>query len=310
MNAPQFDCIIVGGGPAGLTGALYLSRFRRRMLLLDAGGSRAASIPMSHNQPAFPDGISGPELLARMKMQAQRFGAEIVSPAHVEKVRRSEISFVVEFAGKIETSKTILVATGVVNRRPKMNIDVHRQAVARRLIRYCPICDGFEAMNQDIAVIGGDGRGVAEALFLRNYSANITLLCERPLTLDGASRSELANAGIRTEERCVKTIGIEGNKILVTVEGSMTAHRFETLYPALGSDSNNEIAIQTGAAISKAGCVIVDGHQMTTCAGLYAAGDIVEGLDQISVATGQAAIAATAIHNRLRKREGFQQMPR
>lgn len=243
-------------------------------------------------------------------MQAQRFGAEIVSPAHVEKVRRSEISFVVEFAGKIETSKTILVATGVVNRRPKMNIDVHRQAVARRLIRYCPICDGFEAMNQDIAVIGGDGRGVAEALFLRNYSANITLLCERPLTLDGASRSELANAGIRTEERCVKTIGIEGNKILVTVEGSMTAHRFETLYPALGSDSNNEIAIQTGAAISKAGCVIVDGHQMTTCAGLYAAGDIVEGLDQISVATGQAAIAATAIHNRLRKREGFQQMPR
>ncbi len=310
MNAPQFDCIIVGGGPAGLTGALYLSRFRRRVLLLDAGGSRAASIPMSHNQPAFPDGISGPELLVRMKMQAQRFGAEIVIPAHVEKVRRSEIGFLVEFAGKIETSKTILMATGVVNRRPKMNIDVHREAVTRGLIRYCPICDGFEAMNQDIAVIGGDGRGVAEALFLRNYSANITLLCERPLTLDGASRSELANAGIRTEERCVKTIGIEGNKILVTVEGSMTAHRFETLYPALGSDSNNEIAIQTGAAISKAGCVIVDGHQMTTCAGLYAAGDIVEGLDQISVATGQAAIAATAIHNRLREREGFQQMPR
>lgn len=265
---------------------------------------------MSHNQPAFPDGISGPQLLARMNIQARRFGTEIVIPAHVEKVERSEIGFSVEFAGKIETSKTILMATGVVNRRPKMNIDVHREAVARGLIRYCPICDGYEAMNEDIAVIGGGDHGVNEALFLRNYSANITLLCERPLALDARNRSELARAGIRTEERAVSTIAIEGNQIIVTVDGSMTAHTFDTLYPALGSDSNNEIAIQTGAAISKLGCVVVNEHQMTTCAGLYAAGDIVEGLDQIGVATGQAAIAATAIHNRLRELEVFQQTPR
>ncbi|WP_283806190.1 MULTISPECIES: FAD-dependent oxidoreductase [unclassified Bradyrhizobium] len=80
---------------------------------------------------------------------------------------------------------------------------------------------------------------------------------------------------------------------------------FDTLYPALGSSSNTDLLRSLGASLSSQGCILVDSHQMTDVSGLYAAGDVVQGLDQISVACGQAAIAATAIHNRLRKLDGL-----
>lgn len=220
----------------------------------------------------------------------------------MDHIQPAESGFLVEFADGSATAKTILLATGVVNHRPDMRIDLHREAVARGLIRYCPICDGFEAMNQKIAVLGADDHGVDEALFLRTYSANITLLCAREIA--SAKMQRFAEAGIEIVTRPVTSIAIDQTRIVVDVERSTTGFAFDTLYPALGSSSNIELATRMGAAVSDQGCLIVDDHQMTTCAGVYAAGDVVEGLDQISVAAGQAAIAATAIHNRLRSLEG------
>lgn len=299
MSEPVLDCVIIGGGPAGLTAALYLTRFRRQVLLLDAGQSRASWIPMSHNQPSYPDGISGADLLRRMKQQAYRFGTQVTA-IKAERVEPAEFGFLVKFADRIVTANTILLGTGVVNHRPRMDIDLHREAVSRGFIRYCPICDGFEAMDQDIGVLGVDGHGVAEALFLRTYSPKITLLRERQSPLSTAQLRSLDEAGIKIVHQPVTCITLEQDKILLLVESSATKYAFDTLYPALGSTSNNELAKQLGAAVSKQGCLIIDEHQMTTCTGVYAAGDVVQGLDQISVAVGQAAVAATAIHNYLR----------
>lgn len=254
---------------------------------------------MSHNQPSYPDGISGAELLRRMKQQAYRFGTQITT-IKAERVEPAEFGFLVKFADRIVTANTILLGTGVVNHRPRMDFDLHREAVSRGFIRYCPICDGFEAMDQDIGVLGVDGHGVAEALFLRTYSPKITLLLERQSPLSTAQLRSLDEAGIKIVHEPVTGITLEQDKILLVVESSATKYPFDTLYPALGSTSNNELANQLGAAVSRQGCLIVDEHQMTTCAGVYAAGDVVQGLDQISVAVGQAAVAATAIHNYLR----------
>lgn len=301
-NERNFDCVIVGGGPAGLTAALYLARFRRKVLILDAEASRASWIPTSHNQAVFPSGISGSELLRRMREQVREHGVQTVS-AKVDDLRASNAGFQITFGTQITSAKTVLLATGVVNHRPDMDEEFHRDAVARGLVRYCPVCDGFEAMHQAIAVLGADGHGLAEALFLRTYSEDVTLLPARRTELDGAERRELVSAGIKIVDEPVTSFAIVGHKIVIKVDGSPVDYAFDTLYPALGSTANAELVRKIGGGFSELGCLLTDKHQMTTLDGIYAAGDVVEGLDQIAVASGQAAIAATAIHNRLREHE-------
>ena len=112
------------------------------------------------------------------------------------------------------------------------------------------------------------------------------------------SRGRLAD---RTADRPLDN---RPRKILIET-ASAARLSFDTLYPALGSSSNTDLLRSLGASLSSQGCILVDSHQMTDVSGLYAAGDVVQGLDQISVACGQAAIAATAIHNRLRKLDGL-----
>ncbi len=296
------DCVIIGGGPAGLTAALYLARFRREILVLDAGQSRARWIPRTHNQAAFPGGISGKELLRRMRRQARDHGVQSFS-ATVDELRPSMAGFEVLFEGKRSIAKTVLLATGVENRRPKMDRKLHCEALASGLLRYCPVCDGFEVRDQAIAVLGANGHGVSEALFLRNYSGNVTLLPAQRTDLDAANRRQLVAAGISVVDEPASSFAISKRKIVIKVDGPPRGYEFDTLYPALGSTANSGLVRSIGAGVSELGCLVTDEHQMTTLPGIYAAGDVVEGLDQIAVASGQAAIAATAIHNRLRERE-------
>jgi thioredoxin reductase (NADPH) len=137
----DLDCLIVGGGPAGLTAAIYLARFRRRTRLIDAGFSRAALIPKSHNFPGFPDGISGVEILARLNAHATRYGA------HVERGRVSELRcredgvFVATAEGRSLTARRVILATGVVDSLPE--IEGLKDHIRTGRIRLCPVCDGF-----------------------------------------------------------------------------------------------------------------------------------------------------------------------
>ena len=298
-----FDCVIIGGGPAGLTAGLYLARYRRTVLILDAGESRASWIATSHNQPAFPDGISGTELLHRMREHTELYSVPGIA-ARVDTIRPSKAGYDVMFGGEVETARTVLLATGVINHIPTMDEAVHREAVARGLVRYCPVCDGFEAMDQSIAVLGADGHGAAEALFVRNYSKNVALLPARQVDLDASQRRQLAAAGVEVVDRAVRSIEVVGDKIVTMVDGPQGKYQFDTLYPALGSTANSGLVRAIGAGVSEMGCLATDQHQMTTLDGIYGAGDVVEGLDQIAVAAGQAAVAATAIHNRLRMCDG------
>lgn len=302
MTGPLLDCIVVGGGPAGLTAALYLARFRRRVCVIDAGESRAAWIPVSHNQPLFPAGISGTEILGRMREHLTSLDSEILADKAIA-LARIDQGFLVELAKEAAAARTLLLATGVVNHQPDMSAQLHRDAVAAGLIRYCPICDGFEAKHQKIVVLGRGPHGVREALFLRTYSQDVTLFCD-PSAIDDRSSTQLAAAGISLIKQPVACLTVDQAKILIqTASGARL--RFDTLYPALGSSSNTDLFLSLGGSLSSQGCIPVDSHQMTNVEGLYAAGNVVQGLDQISVACGQAAIAATAIHNRLRDLDGF-----
>lgn len=301
MDDKPLDCLVIGGGPAGLTAAIYLARFHLDILVVDGGKSRAATIPCTHNHAGFPDGITGQELIQRMKEQAQRFGAKIVD-GFVSRVHRDEGDgpFEAEWGSGKWHARSVLLATGVTNRRPPMDEALHDDALARGLIRYCPICDGYEVTDKKVGVIGSGGRGVAEALFLRGYTADITLIApDKAMKVSGDDRASLEQAGIEMVDGPAEAVAIAHDSITVdTAEGHFT---FDSVYPALGSDVHCQLAEMLGARLNDDGCVGVDAHMRTSVEGLYAAGDLVIGLDQISNAMGQGGIAATTIRNDLAK---------
>jgi thioredoxin reductase (NADPH) len=292
------DCLIVGGGPAGLTAAIYLARFHLSVTVIDAGHSRAAHIPMTRNHAGFPEGISGSDLLTRMRLQATKYGAQL-KPGSVERLeQRPDGSFLAACDRDQIMSPRVLLATGVVNRRPAMIDDrTHELALAGGQLRYCPICDGYEVTDRRVAVLGKGQRGLEEALFLRSYTGEVTLIApdaSHDFTRD--QRDILTAAGIKLAGPCI-AIDLAGKRIALTLPDGI--REYDSLYPALGSDIQSDLARQLGAAMSEEGCLTVDPHQRTSVAGLYAAGDVVLGLDQISHAMGEGGVAATTIRNDL-----------
>ncbi|GAA4776493.1 NAD(P)/FAD-dependent oxidoreductase [Novosphingobium ginsenosidimutans] len=300
MSKSDYDCVVIGGGPAGLTAAIYLARFHLKVLVVDAGQSRAARIPRSHNCPGFPDGISGTELLARMRTQAEGFGVKQVSGI-VMRIEPAQDGFLVDWGSQPLQASAVLLATGVTNRRPPMDPDQHDRALAAGLIRYCPVCDGYEVTDKRIGVIGTGSHGVNEAVFLRSYTADVTLIApDGPHQLETIDRTRVAEFAITLIDGPCQAIDPKDQVIAVTTPGGVV--HYDSLYPALGSDIHIELARQAGARIAEDGSLPVDAHQRTSVPGLYAAGDVVLGLDQISHAMGEAGVAATTIRNDLAQR--------
>ena len=146
------DCCIIGGGPAGLTAAIFLARFRRRAVVFDDRSSRAALIPRSHNHPAFPDGIGGPTLLQRMREQLAALGEATVETRVTSIARETDGGFTVT-AGELRWhARFLLFATGVEDVLPEIAGALER--VREGVLRCCPICDAFEVIGRDLAVVG------------------------------------------------------------------------------------------------------------------------------------------------------------
>ncbi len=294
------ECLIIGAGPAGLTAAIYLARFRRHFMVVDAAASRAAWIPRSHNVAGFPDGVGGEELLARMRAHAERYGATIKATSVASLARPADGRFEAVLGdGSRLTSGRVLLATGAEDVPPPLDLPCREDAVARGLLRYCPICDAFEVSGRKLALAGSRTCRVHEALLLRGYSADLTLITlNEPWELQAAERATLTEAGIAIiDAPATRVVPASADILVHTVDGR--AHRFDSLYVALGLRARSELAVRLGAEHDDDGALAVDAHQQTTVPGLYAAGGVVQGLDQISVAMGQAATAATAIHNGL-----------
>lgn len=282
-DAPPLDCVIVGAGPAGLTAAIYLQRFGRRIQLIDAGGGRALKISRSRNCPGFPAGIAGAELIERLRQQLQSFGGAVTSGQVAELSRRADGLFGLQLLNQDARllSRTVLLCTGVQDRLPALP-GIAELCAADRL-RQCPICDGYEHRGQKIGVLGGSEHAAREAEFLRDLGADVVAL-----TLEESDGSSP-----------VQQIAFDDRAVLVTM-GDGSTQRFDVLYAALGVTPRVTLARQLDARLDATGNIVVDAHCRSSVEGLYAAGDVVSALDQIAVAFGHSAIAATALHNDLR----------
>lgn len=294
-DLPAIDCLIVGGGPGGLTAALYLARFRRSCLVVDAGSSRASWIPRSHNYPGFPPGINGNDLLARLREQASGYGARL-EQGRVERIEPHAEGFSVQYGNRHCVARRIILATGIEDTLPDMP-DVE-QAIGAGKLRLCAICDGYEVDGHKVAVYGEAENAITHAVFLRTFTDSVTVVvhgepnaCEQAIAL--AQHYDIRLISDRVESLRPCDTGIE----LLTCGGEW--HHFDIIYPSLGARYRSDLAVQLGLECDECGGIDVDSRMQTSLRGLYAIGDVTLGLKQISVAIGQAAQAATAVHNSL-----------
>lgn len=295
----EVDVLVIGAGPAGLTAATYLARFRRSVLVADGGKPRACWIPVSHNMPGFPEGITGADILTRMTCQAQEYGA-VVEPGRVAWLARDGEGFVARLNDRTVRARAVILATGVLDRKPDVpGVD---EAIESSLVRICPICDGFEATGKAVAVIGDDDMGLREAAFLRTYSDRVTLIHvgDGPPPLP----EEAERLGVEVLVGPVEAVRLQDETARCLTWGGADRF-FDHVYSALGTTPVVDLALALGARRADDGRLSVDDHQRTTVDGLWAVGDVVKGLNQIAVATAEAAVAATAVHNEMRRAEGM-----
>lgn len=289
------DCLIIGAGPAGLTAAIYLARFRRNVLVIDSGSSRARLIPRSYNYPGFPEGINGNIFLERLQRQAESCGVQLTT-GHVTALRKIANLFQINTNEGIFFARTVILATGIKDRRLPM--DDWDGNVSKGIIRLCPICDAYDNADQNIAVISTLECAVAHAQFLRTYFRNVSLYLHPPRDFSASALAELADAQIKIPQGGFEFISVQNEKPQVRCSDG-SHHEYDSVYVMLGEAASVGLIRAVGASFSHEGKLLIDEHHSSTVMGLYAIGDVVSSLHQVSVAIGQAAIAATHIHNAL-----------
>ncbi|MGE2715956.1 NAD(P)/FAD-dependent oxidoreductase [Mycolicibacterium litorale] len=286
-----WDCVIVGGGAAGLSAALVLGRARRRTLVVDAGEPSNA---VSHGIGGLlgHDGRPPAELYADGRRELAKYSVEVRS-GEVAEVRRGEVFTVVLGDGSTERARRIVLATGMRYRLPEL------PGVAELWgdsVFHCPFCHGWEVRDAPVAVLADGARAVHAALMLRGWSADIVLLTGE---LGDEDRALVEAAGVRVEPRQVAQVrGATGGLEIVLADGAVLPRRGLMVAPSVGQRSG--LAEQLGVRFGEpnplsAEAVWVDEFGRTSVPGVFAAGDVTVQLPQVAAAVAAGSKAAAAV---------------
>lgn len=294
------DLIIIGAGPAGLTAGLYASRARLKTVLLEklAPGGQILTTDFVENYPGFPEGLSGFELVDRMKRQAENFGLKIEGNEVVRLELTSEKRMVFTDKAAMET-KALILTTGASPR--KLGIEGEGLLTGKG-VSYCATCDGPFYRDQEVAVIGGGDTAVEEAIFLTKFASRVHLVHRR----DELRATKLLQERIKAAPkvnliwdsvptRILGQAGVEGIELKNVKTNEISTLPVEGVFVFIGYDPSNDLLADLPLDFDDFGFVKTDENMETSIPGVFAAGDIrSKMLRQVSTAVGDGATAAFA----------------
>lgn len=296
-GAEDWDVVIVGGGFAGLSAAIYLGRALRRTLVLDAGESAGKWEQEVQNYFGFPEGISGPELLRRGAEQAKRYGVETL----IDEVERAEIDpaggFFIYGRHVRFHAQRLLLATGLYHLPPK--IRGVNECVGKSLF-FCKDCDGYKVQGKRIIVIGNNCEAVEYALGLTLYSPCVMIATNGTKTTWTAKHEEwVREYEIPVHSQSILEIQHDCGALAAIAFTDNTIAKADFVFTTRGDIYYSQLAQQLGAEVDADGQIIVDHKQRTNVPGLYAAGCVTEANCQMIISAGHGAAAAQAINRSL-----------
>lgn len=292
MRPELWDAVIVGGGLAGLSAAIYLGRSRRHTLVVDNGHSMARWEPAVENYLGFPQGLSGRSLLDRGRAQVQRFGARMIAD-EIVRIRCQSDTFLVEGSDDSYRGRRVLLATGLTHLLPDIpGADV----CLGRTVLFCKDCDAYRVQGKRIAVYGRRNEAARYALAMLAFSPSITIVTngQRP-AWDPLYQAYLSEYGIRVRAEPVKELVHRDGTLQMVVFRSGEPCEVQAMFTTRGDVFHTALAEGLGAAEDAEGQLIVDADMRTTIEGLYAAGCVTPANCQMIIAAGQGATAAQAI---------------
>jgi thioredoxin reductase (NADPH) len=311
MTEETHELIIIGGGPAGYTAALYAARANLQPIVIEgfAWGGQLMITSDVENYPGYPDGIMGPEMMQDFRRQAERFGAEFVTD-DVTKVDFTEHPFRVWVGDKEYRSESVIVATGASARQ--LGLESERSLQGRG-VSYCAVCDAAFFRDKEVVVAGGGDSAMEEAIFLAKFATKVSLVHRRndfrasQIMVDRARANEKIE--FVTPNVVEEVIGENGQTSGVRIRDLDTDETRDLpaqgLFVAIGHDPNTKLFLdqldhdQAGYLVTK------PGSTATNIEGVFAAGDVVDHTYRQAVtAAGSGAMAALDSERWLAAREG------
>lgn len=307
MSADLYDCIIIGGGIAGLQGAIQMGRYKHRVLVIDKGRGRSTLCRSYHNVLGWPDGISGPELRRLGRLQAERLGVEFAE-SEVTGASRTPDGFALQLDSgqRAPQAATLLLATGIMDRFPPLE---GLECCLGETVYVCPDCDGYEVSGRETVVMGSGEVGASMALTLRYWTSTLTYINHEAdsAPLSGKTADQLKEAGIAYLPQPIAEIVSDapsGRLQGVKLEGGrmLTAERGFIAFG--GNQVHSGLADQLGIERLENKHIVTDPRsKQTNVPGIWAAGDVGVHSEQVTIAMGEGSQAAIWIHKELLQRK-------
>ena len=313
-----YDLIIVGGGPTGLTAAIYAARENQKVLIVEksAPGGQAGITECLDNYPGFPDGVEGHELADRMQRQAERYGVEILQAVAVSSITPTDHGVTVQTAaGDTYDAHAVLVATGSVYRRT--GADGEGDLIGAG-VHFCATCDGpFYRGADEVLVIGGGNSGLEEGLFLTQFAKHVTVVeFHERLKASRLLQDKVRAHSQMSVETNTKVVGFHSgeNGKLASVEledrtsGERRRHDASAAFVFIGLDPNTQF-LHGALELDDQGFIVSDEQFRTSAPGVFVAGDVRHGsTKQLASAVGEGAAASIQIRYHLDKVEAGEEL--
>ncbi|WP_078378523.1 NAD(P)/FAD-dependent oxidoreductase [Sutcliffiella halmapala] len=293
-----YDCMVIGGGIAGLQAAIQLGRYQYKVIVIDSNKGRSNLCRCYHNLLGWPDGVSGQTLRDLGKHQAEKLGVLFIEDT-VTKIKQQDAFFLANTqASSIYKAKRLLLATGVKDNIPPFTELYPCLGIS---IFVCPDCDGYEIINKHTLVIGSGNVGASMAISLIHWSPNITYINHGQQSIDEQNLVQLKEKQVTVVSEKIKSVQVEGSNLHgITLENGQTVEAAFGFLALGGNIVNTSLAEQIGVECLQNKHIQVDPRtKMTNIPNVWAAGDIVAHSEQVAIAMGDGLQAAIWMHKSL-----------